>query len=312
MRTLLTRAAEVRRRVTFHPRRGVRLGTKGLWLELPDALTALALELEHALSRPVRAAPPVGFGGRWLRRQLVARGVSYHCFEPDFRVVRTGADGRFVTDGTTRLWVRDESALRPAHAASGEAVALELPCGRPNLSPGRFTLVSRAGRPRTAAPVELVVGTTAEGALEAVDRLLLERLPAKARFVAEVRDDEARLPATDGLTLLVEPADARPFLFWLRGLLAESPRLFLREAHPLAQRAGLGLGLGARPDAPSESPLGPAFLGHRLELMAQALLRSAVTGAPLATCLRQRFSAARLSWAHPAWGPGGPPPWSRW
>jgi hypothetical protein len=49
-----------------------------------------------------------------------------------------------------------------------------------------------------------------------------------------------------------------------------------------------------------------------VELLAQAVLRSVVTGSPVERCVRERFSAARLDWSEPALEPGPAPAWLSW
>ncbi len=62
-----------------------------------------------------------------------------------FRLVRTGLDWAFVSDGKLTLFVDEPGQYVPADAKAGDVVALRLPRARENLHPHRFSLYGGQG-----------------------------------------------------------------------------------------------------------------------------------------------------------------------
>ena len=236
----------------------------------------------------------------WFVAQLEERTLGVTGLEAGFRVAGRLGEGAWVKKDGVRLWLpMADGVMVPSRAAAGAAVRVRLPCGRELATPGAYTVVARAGAPRsTRAGFELFVAASTEGALGLVEGLLRDEATARARFVARVATTPAHRAGTAALVLEVDAAALRALAPWV-GAAGQAHRGWLRPGrHPLAWALSPGV-------SAAQAPAGAAFARHRSALVARGLLTALRERTAWEAAVAASFQAERLDWSRPWLGAAG-------
>ncbi|HYV43689.1 MAG TPA: T3SS effector HopA1 family protein [Myxococcaceae bacterium] len=227
---------------------------------------------------------------------LEAAAAGFDCWEPGYRVAQLQGDWAYVTGPQLTLFVDDRrSDLQPPDAKEGDEVRVRVPCARPNLTPGFFYFLGRAG-PVDHSRVHVKLYCNLSPSFAPV--LLHSLLTLEGRtFEGKLVNDPEAYCRADTAVLYIAPADLPPVLQRVRDFHALHPDAF-REGAPLMTREVLpGIGLAESPLPPPGQP--PTSFGqHRCGLVASAVhrcLRGALPPAAWMDAVRAAFAAEGLS-----------------
>lgn len=221
------------------------------------------------------------------------------CWEPGYRIAKAQGDWAYVTGPQLALFVDDRrSGLHPPDAREGDEVRVRVPCARPNLTPGFFYFLGRAGPlDHSRVHVKLYLNLSPTHGPILLHSLLSEPSLERCAFEGKLVNDPDAYCRADTAVLYVTPADLPPILQHVRELHALHPDAF-RDGAPLMTREVLpGVGLAESPLPPPGEP--PTSFGqHRCGLLARAVgrcLRDALPPAAWMDAVRATFAAEGLS-----------------
>jgi hypothetical protein len=155
-----------------------------------------------------------------------------------FRLVKTGHDWAFISDGRLTVFVDEPGQYVPADAKPGDQVALRLPRARENLHPHRFTLNGGQG------PVvvghgftKLFLPVTFEAASALVEAFA-SRLGDQLRFSLAIANSQLDFERADSAVLDVGHTDAGQVVKLLETFRRGRPDAFVARGVPFGTREG--------------------------------------------------------------------------
>jgi hypothetical protein len=155
-----------------------------------------------------------------------------------FRLVKTGRDWAFISDGRLTVFVDEPGQYVPAEAKPGEQVALRLPRARENLHPNRFTLNGGQG------PVvvghgftKIFLPITYEAAPSLVEAFA-SRQGDQLRFSLAIANSPVDFARADSAVLDVGQSDVANVVKVLDGYRQSHPEAFTPRGIPWGTREG--------------------------------------------------------------------------
>jgi hypothetical protein len=155
-----------------------------------------------------------------------------------FRLVKTGAEWAFISDGKLSVFVDEPGQYVPPEARPGDQVALRLPRARENLHPHRFMLVGGQGPAVVGHGFTKTFLAVSFEAAPALVEALASRLGDQLRFSLCVANSPQDFLRADSAVLDVGQSDAAAVQKVLEAFVHGHPAAFARRGLPLGTRAG--------------------------------------------------------------------------
>lgn len=252
-------------------------------LTLRDRVYEDAYCLGQAQPTAAREGGTGGGGDRHFAERLAASNAGHGTWAPGWRV--QAADGALlgVSSGGLQVWVRpqdcrrvDDGSVRElgARPEVGEELAIRLPDGSFELSPGYYTAFSTEPMPpREQARLVRVYFACRPAAAPALVRTLTSRLDAVAvPFRLKVLADPQDFRRRDAAVLYLPRAALETATPHLARVVAELPGALEREVPLFTRRLAPGVALAEEPEAQE------SFGQHRAGLLAEGVVRAAELG----------------------------------
>jgi HopA1 effector protein family len=155
-----------------------------------------------------------------------------------FRLVKTGFEWAFISDGKLSVFVDEPGQYVPAEAKPGEQVALRLPRARENLHPHRFMLVGGQG-PAVVGHgfTKLFLPVSFEAAPSLVE-VFASKLGDQLRFSLCVANSPHDFQRADSAVLDVGASDTPQVQKVLESFVHGHPSAFSPRGLPLGTREG--------------------------------------------------------------------------
>ena len=155
-----------------------------------------------------------------------------------FRLVKTGFEWAFVSDGKLSVFVDEPGQYVPAEAKPGDQVALRLPRARENLHPHRFMLVGGQGPAVVGHGFTKHFLAVSFEAAPALVEAFASRLGDQLRFSLSIANSPHDFQRADSAVLDVGQSDASQVQKVLEAFAHGHSTAFTSRGLPLGTKAG--------------------------------------------------------------------------
>lgn len=155
-----------------------------------------------------------------------------------FRLVKTGHDWAFISDGRLTVFVDEPGQYVPADAKPGDQVALRLPRARENLHPNRFTLNGGQGPVVVGHGFTKIFLPVTFEAAPALVEAFASRMGDQLRFSLAVSNTPADFDRADAAVLDVGQSDVSNAVKVLEAFRSGRPGAFAVRGVPYGCREG--------------------------------------------------------------------------